>query len=44
MAKWFRLAVGYIHFLTAIFWFGTILYVHLILKPTYAVGGLPRVN
>lgn len=42
MAKWFRLAVGYIHFLTAIFWFGTILYVHLILKPAYAVGGLPR--
>lgn len=41
-SKVFRLAVGYIHFITAIFWFGTILYVHLILKPTYAVGGLPR--
>ena len=40
--KWFRLATGYIHFLTAIFWFGTILYVHLILKPAYAAGGLPR--
>lgn len=40
--KWFRLAIGYIHFLTAIFWFGTILYVHLILKPAYAAGGLPR--
>jgi predicted heme/steroid binding protein/uncharacterized membrane protein len=36
------LAIGYIHFLTAIFWFGTILYVHLILKPAYAAGGLPR--
>ncbi|MDD2900292.1 MAG: cytochrome b5 domain-containing protein [Desulfuromonadaceae bacterium] len=40
--KGFRLVIGYIHFLTAIFWFGTILYVHLILKPAYAVGGLPR--
>jgi predicted heme/steroid binding protein len=41
-AKGFRLAIGYIHFLTAIFWFGTILYVHLILKPAYAASGLPR--
>lgn len=40
-SKWFRLAIGYIHFLTAIFWFGTILYVHLILKPAYAASGLP---
>ncbi|KAA0888319.1 CopD family protein [Oryzomonas rubra] len=40
--KEFRLAIGYIHFLTAIFWFGTILYVHLILKPAYAASGLPR--
>jgi len=38
----FRLTVGYLHILTAIFWFGTILYVHLILKPAYAAGGLPR--
>jgi predicted heme/steroid binding protein len=41
-AKLLRLVVGYIHFLTAIFWFGTILYVHLVLKPAYAAGGLPR--
>jgi len=40
--KGVRLAIGYIHFLTAIFWFGTILYVHLILKPAYAASGLPR--
>lgn len=40
--KAFRLAIGYIHFLTAIYWFGTILYVHLILKPAYAASGLPR--
>lgn len=40
--KVFRLVIGYLHFLTAIFWFGTILYVHLILKPAYAASGLPR--
>ena len=40
--KLFRLGAGYLHFLAAIFWFGTILYVHLILKPAYAAGGLPR--
>ena len=42
LARGIRLAIGYIHFLTAIFWFGTILYVHLILKPAYAASGLPR--
>lgn len=42
LSKGFHLLVGYIHILTAIFWFGTILYVHLILKPAYAASGLPR--
>ena len=42
LSKGFQLLVGYIHILTAIFWFGTILYVHLILKPAYAASGLPR--
>jgi predicted heme/steroid binding protein/uncharacterized membrane protein len=32
----------YLHLMTAIFWFGTILYVHFVLKPAYAAGGLPR--
>lgn len=41
--KWIvRLATGFIHILTGIFWFGTILYVHLVLKPGYAAKGLPR--
>jgi len=40
--KWFRLIVGYIHIITAFMWFGTILYVHLVLKPAYASKGLPR--
>lgn len=37
-----RFVAGYLHLLTAILWFGTILYVHLVLKPAYAAGGLPR--
>lgn len=38
----FKLLVGFIHVFTGFFWFGTILYVHLILKPAYASQGLPR--
>ena len=38
----FRLLTGYLHILFGFFWFGTILYVHLILKPGYASRGLPR--
>lgn len=37
-----RLAAGYVHLLVGILWFGTILYVHLILKPAYAAHGLPK--
>jgi predicted heme/steroid binding protein len=37
-----RLIVGYLHLMTAIMWFGTILYVHILLKPAYASKGLPR--
>lgn len=37
-----RAAARFLHLLAAILWFGTILYVHLMLKPTYAVRGLPR--
>jgi predicted heme/steroid binding protein len=37
-----RLIIGYLHLLTAIAWFGTIFYVHILLKPAYAAKGLPR--
>jgi predicted heme/steroid binding protein/uncharacterized membrane protein len=37
-----RLIAGYLHILTAFLWFGTILYVHLVLKPAYASQGLPK--
>jgi predicted heme/steroid binding protein/uncharacterized membrane protein len=40
--KAIRFIAGYLHLITAILWFGTILYVHLVLKPAYAAGGLPR--
>jgi putative copper export protein len=34
--------IGYFHLLTAIAWFGTIFYVHILLKPAYAAKGLPK--
>ena len=37
-----RLIIGYLHLLAAIVWFGTIMYVHLLLKPAYASKGLPK--
>ncbi|GAB4410460.1 MAG: hypothetical protein OHK0032_06220 [Thermodesulfovibrionales bacterium] len=37
-----RFFIGYIHLITAIAWFGTILYVHVLLKPAYASKGLPK--
>lgn len=39
--KALKLIAGFIHLFTAFFWFGTILYVHLVLKPAYASMGLP---
>jgi len=37
-----RSVIGFLHILSAIAWFGTIIYVHLILKPLYASKGLPK--
>jgi predicted heme/steroid binding protein/uncharacterized membrane protein len=37
-----RLIIGYVHLLAAIVWFGTIMYVHVLLKPAYASKGLPK--
>jgi len=42
VSKYIRFLAGFLHIFTAIFWFGTILYVHLVLKPAYAAQGLPR--
>lgn len=40
--RFLRIVVLYFHLLFGILWFGTILYVHIILKPGYASKGLPR--
>lgn len=37
-----RLVVGYMHILAGVVWFGTIFYIHILLKPAYAAKGLPR--
>lgn len=37
-----RLFIGFIHVAAAFIWFGTILYVHIILRPGYASKGLPK--
>jgi predicted heme/steroid binding protein len=37
-----RLLIGFLHLTAAFLWFGTILYVHLMLRPAYASQGLPR--
>jgi len=42
MQKIVRLVVGYLHMIAAIMWFGTIMYVHILLKPAYASKGLPK--
>lgn len=41
LGKTARAAVGFLHVTAAFFWFGTILYVHIILRPRYAEKGLP---
>ncbi len=37
-----RLSIGLLHIVTSFLWFGTILYVHIMLRPGYAARGLPR--
>src|SRR5574341_2387895 len=37
-----RILVGYLHMMAGIVWFGTIMYVHILLKPAYASKGLPK--
>jgi len=41
-SKIVRFLAGYLHIVFAVLWFGTILYVHIVLKPSYAEKGLPR--
>jgi predicted heme/steroid binding protein len=40
--RFMHFLILYLHIFFGIIWVGTILYVHLVLKPQYALGGLPR--
>ncbi|MGK7345847.1 MAG: CopD family protein [Candidatus Nitrospinota bacterium M3_3B_026] len=37
-----RAVTGLVHFIGGFLWFGTILYVHILLRPAYAAKGLPK--
>jgi predicted heme/steroid binding protein len=37
-----RLVMGFLHILAAVVWFGAIFYIHLFVKPSSLMGGLPR--
>jgi predicted heme/steroid binding protein len=37
-----RFVIGFMHVTASFMWFGTILYVHLLLRPVYAAKGLPK--
>jgi predicted heme/steroid binding protein len=39
-----RAVIGFLHIIAGFMWFGTILYVHLVLRPAYADKGLPRIE
>lgn len=39
-----RLLLGFLHLLAGVAWLGTIFYVHIVLKPSYAKGGLPKME
>ncbi|MBI5740581.1 MAG: cytochrome B5 [Nitrospirae bacterium] len=42
MKQYVRFFIGALHIISAFMWFGTILYVHIILRPGYALRGLPK--
>jgi len=42
LRKSVRLILGLMHIVGGFLWFGTILYVHILLRPAYAAKGLPK--
>jgi len=40
--KTLRFIVGYIHLLAAVIFFGAIFYIHIFIKPTRLIGGIPK--
>ena len=39
-----RLIVGYIHLTVAVLWFGTIFYIHVVVRPQQLTTGIPRLQ
>lgn len=37
-----KIMIGFLHMMTAFVWFGSILYIHLFLKPAYVSRGIPK--
>lgn len=42
LVKTLKLIVGYIHVVVTVIWFGTIFYIHIIVKPQQLTTGIPR--
>ncbi|MCJ7772433.1 MAG: hypothetical protein MUP22_04790, partial [Desulfobacterales bacterium] len=40
--KFIRFVLGYLHLLAAVIFFGAIFYIHIFIKPTKIVGGIPK--
>jgi len=38
----FRFVIGYLHLLAAVVFFGAIFYIHLFIKPSRLIGGIPK--
>lgn len=41
-ARPLKIVIGFLHMMTAFVWFGSILYIHLFLKPAYVSRGIPK--
>ena len=44
LAKVLKLVVGYIHLTVAVIWFGTIFYIHIVVRPQQLTTGIPRME
>ncbi|MBN1401500.1 MAG: hypothetical protein JXA74_11725, partial [Anaerolineae bacterium] len=42
LAKTLRLILGYVHLTVAVIWFGTIFYIHIVVRPQQIMTGIPK--
>ena len=42
LARTLKLIVGYVHLTTTVIWFGTIFYIHVVVRPQQLTTGIPR--